>query len=155
MLQDTLHNLPDIWTVKEDVQVTHLHTCTVLISTHGCFLVFPQDTAGVILHNPRSLIVNDQNLMPQVAMVQQSTQSFERVTGSRAQALMVFRQLVEPDELRAKRLFDSTVREWEIDTVKILTWESLKPYLQQFKSKTLQVEETVQLTLSLRKLALP
>ncbi|GGJ54602.1 hypothetical protein [Deinococcus roseus] len=141
LLQETLSKLRSKWVVLENIQIDHLHSCTVLIAGQGCFVLFLQDTAGVILHNPRSLIVNDQNLMPQVALVQQGTASLETRLGHRVHAVMVFRQLIEPAELKSRSLSASVTREWEIDSVKIVTWDSLLPYLSMFTRKTLSETE--------------
>lgn len=143
LLQEALGKLRSRWVVMEDAPIDHLHHCTVLISEHGCLLLYLQDVAGMILHNPRSLIVNDQNLMPQVLMVQQSTSNLENRLGQKIQAVMVFRQLIEPEELKSRSHSPASSREWEIDSVKIVTWESLLPFVSMFTRKILSETEVL------------
>ncbi|GEM45076.1 hypothetical protein [Deinococcus cellulosilyticus] len=151
-LEQTLYSLPDHWLVREGVQVGHFSQATVLISQHGVFALLPQEPSGVILHNPRTLIVADQNLMPQVQASQQNVEYFSRQMGTPVHPVMLFQQLLEPEELKARSLYSSTVREWEIDSVKIVTWESLKTYLLSHTRKKLSWEDTMRLSQKLRTL---
>ncbi|GGJ19748.1 hypothetical protein [Deinococcus roseus] len=151
-LEQTLYSLPDHWLIREDLQVGHLTQVTVLISAHGVFALVPQEPSGVILHNPRTLLVADQNLMPQVQAVQNNTEYFSRQLGVPVYPVMLFQQLLEADELKARALYSSTVREWEIDNVKIVTWDSLKTYLLSHTRKKLSWEDTMRLSQKMRTL---
>lgn len=151
-LEQTLYALPDHWVIREGVQVGHFSQATVLISHHGVFALLPQEPSGVILHNPRTLLVADQNLMPQVQAAQQNVDYFSRQLNVPVHAVMLFQQLLEPEELKARTLYQSTVREWEIDSVKIVTWDSLKTYLLSHTRKKLSWQEIMQLSSRLRKL---
>ena len=152
-LHDVLFNLPDSWQVRENLQIGHVPGCTVVISETGIFVLYPQDISGVILHNPRSLIVSEQNLNPQLQMAQQSAQTLSRMLKERVHAVMLFKQLVEPEELKAKSLNPNTNREWEVENVKVVTWESLKLYLLTFSRKLYTPEQVILLSRKIKELA--
>ncbi|GGJ30281.1 hypothetical protein [Deinococcus roseus] len=145
-LHDVLFNLPDNWQVRENLQIGHVPGCTVLVSEVGIFVLYPQDVSGVILHNPRSLIVSEQNLNPQLQMAQQSGQMLSRMLKERVHTVMLFKQLVEPEELKARALSPNVTREWEVENVKVVTWESLRAYILTYTRKLYTPEEVVALS---------
>ncbi|WP_034334758.1 hypothetical protein [Deinococcus misasensis] len=151
-LHDVLFNLPDNWQVRENLQIGHVPGCTVLVSEVGIFVLYPQDICGVILHNPRSLIVSEQNLNPQLQMAQQSATMLSRMLNQRVHAVMLFKQLVEPEELKARALSQSVTREWEVENVKVVTWESLRAYILTYTRKIFTPEEVVALSRKIKEL---
>lgn len=151
-LENTLYALPDHWLIRENIQMGHFSDVTFLISLHGIFALVHLEPSGVILHNPRTLLIGELNMMPQVHALQQSVEMFSRKLGTPIYPVMLFQQLLEPEELKARTLYASTVREWEIDNVKIVTWDSLNTYLLTHTRKKLTLEDTLRISRMLKSL---
>lgn len=125
--RNVIYSLGDHWIVKENVPVGYLQENYVLVSSYGLYVIFEQEISGQVHLTAQDVLIDNKSQNPTIKMVQHSIKKFERQVGISAHPILLYKHLHSLDDASSTKAMP--IQEWEFGGIKILTWDSLQPYL--------------------------